>query len=108
MKYLTQTSYVTVIGKIWMPSVVCSQRIELDRFAVDNIIGYSNRFNTDDRTITREGLELWLGCHAGDFADIIDFEASIEHPDTDETVDIAWENDDSEAIYGDTLSEDDF
>ena len=41
-----------------------------------------------DGKITRESVQCWLDCHAGDFSEIIDFSASLEIGD--ETVEIPW------------------
>lgn len=60
----------------------------------------------DDGRITRESLERWLDCHAGDFSEIIDFYASIE--DGDLSIDLPWSSEESEITFnGAMYSEDD-
>ena len=106
MKYITRTSYIDVLGKLWMPRVDASLRINLSAYDIDNIIGYSNEANDSAKIgITREGVQLWLNAHAGDFSEITDFTASIEHPGTGETIDFDWSDEDNEMAYYDTLPE---
>jgi hypothetical protein len=51
--------------------------------------------------ITRESVDQWLTMHSGDFSEVIDFAASIEHGD--KTIDIPWANAENEMHYGDLM-----
>jgi hypothetical protein len=107
MKYTVRTSYLDVLGKMWMPHVTASLHIPLNGYDIDNIIGYSNEANDSAKNgITREGVELWLNTHTGDFSEITDFTGSIEHPATGETIDFEWSTEDNEMAYYDTLPQD--
>ena len=90
MRYTVRKSIVQVIGTIWMPSTTAAQTYELSGYDVDNARG-------DDGKITRESVQSWLDTHAGDFASVTDFSASIE--DGDDTVDIPWADEESELTY---------
>lgn len=94
MKYLVRTSVVHVIGTIWMPSVTCAQTYMLSNYDVENA-------RDEAGTVTRESVRRWLDTHAGDFASITDFEASIE--DGENTVDIPWTDEESELTFGDCM-----
>jgi hypothetical protein len=102
MKYTTRTSVVRVIGRIWMPSTIAAQAITLSLHDVENARDSLGR-------VTRESVQRWLDSHAGDFAEIADFEASIEVEDEwveGGTVDIPWADEESEMIYIDCMSGD--
>lgn len=95
MKYLVRKSIVQIIGRIWMPPIICAQEKILSGYDIENI---------RDRVepgITRRNVEDWLGCSAGDFQSVDDFSASIEDGDT--TVDIGWESEESEFTYSDCM-----
>lgn len=94
MKYTVRTSVIDVIGRIWMPSTVAATTLTLSGYDVENA-------RDDDGAITRESVEDWLNKNAGDFAEIIDFAASIE--DGDATVLIDWSDDESLLIFGDLM-----
>lgn len=96
MKYLVKKSVVDVVGRIWMPQAVCSLRIVMSRYDVDNA-------RDDDGNITRDSLESWLHTHTGDFSEIIDFRASIE--DGEQSIEIPFASEDGESQYLDTISE---
>jgi len=109
MKQLIRTSYVVVLGKLWMPRADASLRVNLSDYDIENIRGYSNR-DADDSDVpnlplTREGVALWLDTHAGDFSEVTDFSASIEDPRDDATVTFDWSSEDSEMAYNDTLGD---
>jgi hypothetical protein len=109
MKYITRISYLDVLGKMWMPHATASLHIPLNSYDVDNIIGYSNQDNDSAKHgITREGVQLWVDSHVGDFSEITDFVGSIEHPGTGETIDIEWSSEDNEMAYYDTLPQEDY
>ncbi|MBF9135275.1 hypothetical protein I0C86_41225 [Plantactinospora sp. S1510] len=94
MRYMVRTSVVRVIGRIWQPGHTAGQDITLTSSDVDNA-------RDDNGKITRESVGLWLDSHAGDFAEIIDFEASVE--DGDATIDIPWADEESEMTYNDCM-----
>lgn len=96
MKYLVKKSVVDVVGRIWMPQIVCSLRIEMRQYDLDNA-------RDNDGRITRDSLELWLCSHTGDFSHIIDFRASIE--DGEESIRIDFATEEGESQYLDTISE---
>lgn len=97
MKYTVRKSYVDILGYIWMPRVVCSLRVNLSLYDIENM-------RDDDGPITRESLEQWLTMHSGDFSEVIDFSASIE--DGNDTLDFPWSSEENEMRYFDTLGED--
>ena len=96
MKLTIRKSVVKIVGGIWWPmGATCAQEKELSAYDIRNI---------RDRVepgITRANVEDWLTCNAGDFSSITDFSASIE--DGDETIDIPWENEDSEITFSDCM-----
>jgi hypothetical protein len=57
----------------------------------------------DSGAITRESVSLWLDSHAGDFASVDDFSASVE--DGDSTIDIPWSSEESAMTFSDCTSE---
>ena len=79
-------AYIDVVGIIWMPEVTCAQTIPLTNYDLDNI---------DD--FTREAFALWLGSHAGDFQQVIDFSVRIGS----ET--LPWTNEDNELTFNDCM-----
>lgn len=95
MRYQVSVSYVDVLGRIWMPQALCSQRITLSAYDLDNM--------QNDGAITREDVEQWLAMHTGDFSNVIDFNASIEW--NGETLDFPWTSEDNEMAYCDTLGD---
>lgn len=99
MRYIVRKSIVNVLGKIWMPQVVCGQQIVLRQdYDVDHT-------RDDDGCITRESVARWLDIHAGGFRYIIDFEASIEDGDT--TVEIPWQDEEHGLQFGDCMNPED-
>lgn len=96
MKYTVRKSIIRVVGRIWMPAVIASNVITMSTYDINNA-------RDEDGKITRESIEDWLGSHAGDFQQIIDFEASIE--DGDQTVEIPFATEDGEMAYVGTLGE---
>ena len=95
MKYMVRTSYVDVLGGIWLPyGAVCSLRKPLDRFDVDNM-------RDDDGKITRESVKFWVMLHSSDFSGVIDFSASIE--DGEQTIDLPWSSEETELQYLNTI-----
>lgn len=94
MKYLTRVSYIDVIGPIWMPSVDAATRYTVSSYDLENMRDGNGK-------ITRDSVQRWLDCHAGDFQSVTDFSASLE--DGDETVDLPWAHEESELTYGDCM-----
>ena len=96
MKYIVRKSIIEIVGRIWMPAVVCSQRQVLSDYDIRNM-------KDNEGNITRESIGQWLCSNSGDFATIIDFCASVE--DGDKSVEIPWATEEGESAYLDTLSE---
>ena len=89
MKYTVCKSLINVVGRIWSGHSA-SYRYTLKNEDLLKILSFSGA------AFTRESVREWLNGHAGDFERIDDFSASIEHPVTDETITIPWENEDNE------------
>lgn len=96
MKYTVRKSIVWIVGRIWMPAIVCAQEKVLSSYDVGNI-------RDEAGNITRESLEQWLCSNAGDFQSVQDFSASIE--DGEKTVDIPWATEEGEFAYSDCMAE---
>jgi hypothetical protein len=103
MRYVVRKSIVRVVGRIWMPSVVCAQVRELSSYDVANIKSYGDAIGHPG--INRESVEHWLHSNSGDFQSVTDFEASIE--DGNDTIDIPWATEEGEFAYIDAMSEND-
>lgn len=96
MKITKAISYVKVIGRTWEGYTAAMQypinpATELkypNGKAVDNNIHSGDLENI---------LRKWINGHTGDFETITDFSASLEVGEN--TVDIPWENDNSEEQY---------
>jgi hypothetical protein len=86
------TSYLFVLGTMWMPNAPIAQNIPLDQWMIENMM--------DEGTITRDDVDLWLATHAGDFKTVIDFSAWITLPDGTQ-IDIAWEKEENHLQYMD-------
>jgi hypothetical protein len=98
MKYTVSKSVVQVLGRIWMPSIVAAMEYTLSPHHVETARSFTGR-------ITRESVQGWLDTHAGDFAEVLDFKASIEVDG--ETVEIDWADEESEWAYADCWAEED-
>lgn len=96
MKYTVRKSVIDVVGYIWMPQIVCSLRINMSDYDINNA-------RNAEGELTRESVEQWLMTHSGDFQSVIDFRASIE--DGDKTIDFPFATEDGECQYLDTISE---
>jgi len=94
VRYVVKESIIWVVGQMWMPGITGATVINLTDGDVDHA-------RDDDGRITRDSVGMWLDSHAGDFAEVLDFQASIE--DGTETVEISWANKDSEEIYSDCM-----
>lgn len=91
MRYTVRKSVVYVVGRIWIPAgAVCGQEIVLDSYALENAAD-------ENRKHTRESLQNWLDCNAGDFSEIVDFSASLEVGD--DTIEIPWATENGEFMY---------
>lgn len=86
MKITLERNWIEVIGRIWLPPVMCAQRIDLSAYDLENI-----------GEPTRENVDQWLSTHTGDFQSVKDFYAVIG-----ETV-IDWEDPESECVYTDCM-----
>lgn len=96
MRYIVRSSYVDVLGYIWMRAL-CSLRINVSSYDLEHM-------RDDDGAITRESIEQWLTSHSGDFSEVVDFHASIE--DGNESLDFPWSSEENEFAYIDTLGDD--
>ena len=67
MQYTVTINRLEVIGRIWMPSIICAMTYDLDSRDVETIRDYG------DGTITRDAVQQWVDTHCGDFAEVIDF-----------------------------------
>lgn len=98
MRYVVRKSVIHVLGTIWMPSVTAGQELTLTDYDLNNA-------RDDDGKLTRESVARWLDMHAGDFAGITDFWASLE--DGENTVEIPWKSEDSEPEFNGSVHSDD-
>src|SRR6266568_3805028 len=96
-RYTVRHSYIDVLGYIWMPHALCSQRKELSGYDLENM--------SRDNEITRHDVEMWLTMNSGDFSEVVDFSASIEWHD--KTLDFPWLSEETEMQYFDTIAESD-
>jgi hypothetical protein len=85
--YRVRVSQIHVIGRIWMPAIMCSQTIKLSTYDESNI-----------GAPTRDNVEQWLAMHAGDFQCVEDFEADIGDAPL-----IPWAKEESECIFNDCM-----
>lgn len=108
MRYMVKTSFVDVLGRLWMGGVA-SLRIRLSDYDIRNIQDHSTDEGDKHGQINRAGLEQWLTSHSGDFQQVIDFSASIEAVANgkDRTFDFDWASEENAMQYLDTISETD-
>ena len=90
--YTVHKSYIQVIGPIWMPPVVCAMQYDLGEYAMGNMI-----------TLDREGVEIYLSTHSGDFQCINDFYADLYDPVDKRDIVIPWADPSSEIIFNDCM-----
>ena len=96
MKRIIPINVIRIIGRIWLPPVVCAQTLHPSSYDINNM-------RDDEGKITRDSVEQWLGTHAGDFQSIIDFSVSL-----DEELESDWaKGEDSDMTYGDCMCPDD-
>ena len=86
------SSYIQVIGPIWMPPVVCAMEYHLGEYEIGNII-----------TLDREGVEIYLSTRSGDFQCIDDFYADLYDPVEKRDIVIPWALEDSDMIFCDLM-----
>ena len=100
MRYVVRKSIVRIVGKIWQlipAGMVCAQTLEMSDYDLGNA-------TDDEGNITRNSLLSWLDTHAGDFASIDDFSASLEVGD--DTVEIPWASEEGECAFVDCTYDD--
>ena len=86
------SSYIQVIGPIWMPPVVCAMEYHLGEYEIGNII-----------SLDREGVEIYLHSHSGDFQYITDFYADLYNPVDKRDVVIPWASPESGYTFSDLM-----
>jgi len=86
------SSYIQVIGPIWMPPVVCAMQYDIGEYEIGNMI-----------TLDREGVEIYLHSHSGDFQYITDFYADIYDPVDKRDIVIPWASPESEYTFNDLM-----
>jgi len=92
MKVCRLISEVDVIGRGWYGQKCCTT-YPLREYDVENIRGHG------DGKITREAVESWLTCNAGDFQAIDDFRVTIG----DGVLDSDFQHEESEIDYNDIM-----
>ena len=71
MKRITPSNRICILGRIWMPAVVCAQVLHPSAYDIENMRNRRGK-------ITRRSVEDWLSTHAGDFQSILDFSVSLD------------------------------
>lgn len=100
MRYMIRRSVVRLIGPIWQPGFgCCAQEKTLSNYDLDNIKGYGEVIGHPG--INRESVEYWLTMNSGDFRAVTDFSASIE--DGAQSIEIPWNNEESEYKFSDAM-----
>ena len=104
MKYTVRKSVVHVLGYIWQPGIgPCGQVIELNEYQIGCMREGDDPIRPIPQgPITRDSVSDWLDTNAGDFSSITDFWASIENGD--ETVEIAWADEEHEMTFWDCVN----
>ena len=101
MRYVVSESVVEVIGSIWWPyGATCAMTYKLSSYDIDNA-------TDENRKVTRESVDRWVSTNTGDFSEVIDWSASIEPGDGSKTVELPWQDENSEMIFIDCMSEPD-
>ncbi len=95
MKHMVCKNEIGIVGRIWMPAVVCAMDQNPSAFDVENMRP------DDGGPITRDDVEDWLTAHSGDFQEVIDFRASLEVDG--ETVEFPFSTEDGEIAYCDCM-----
>lgn len=86
-------NYVDVVGYGWYNQLI-AMTIKLRQYDIANMRG-----RVSDDAITRDDVEDWLGCNAGDFQSIMDFRALIDN----EGIEIPWNTEDGEIEFSDLV-----
>lgn len=84
MRYIVERNFVLILGYIWMPNCMATMERTLSTYDIENIGEF-----------TRENVEQWLACNAGDFQQVVDFYATVGDKE------IPWANEDNEMAYND-------
>jgi hypothetical protein len=95
MRRMVITSFVRIVGKLWLPMCDAAQERILTAYDINNIRAYG------DGHITRDAVEHWVMLNTGDFSTITDFMAEIE--DGSQSYEFDWAIDDSEFVYCDCM-----
>lgn len=86
MKFTVERNWIDVVGRIWMPPVMCAMQYNLSAHDLSSI-----------GEPTQDNVQSWLDTHAGDFQSIEDFHAIIGETE------INWQTEESESIYNDCM-----
>lgn len=93
MKVTIERNWIDILGRIWMPPVVCAQRKELSIYDI-SCMG----MKVNDAP-TRDEVEQWLLLHSGDFQEVIDFHAVIGETE------IPWKDEENELKFFDCMDD---
>ena len=97
MKFTIERNWIDVVGTIWMPEIVCGQRIDLRAYDIENMRNKCEVAGCPcgglDAPISRWEVEQWLATNAGDFQRIQDFYAVVGE------VEIEWATEEGELAY---------
>lgn len=94
MKFTVERNWIEVVGHIWMPPVRASYVYNLQRHDVEGIQALAEENGHD--VVTREDVDEWLSTNAGDFQEIIDFNAVIGE------VEIPWNDPENEMFFNES------
>ena len=87
MKFTVEKNWIDIVGGIWMPyGMTCAMTKDLSVYDLENI-----------GEPTRDNVEQWLACNAGDFSSIHDFHAVIGETE------IPWDSEDSEITFNNCM-----
>ena len=95
MRVTRLISEVNVVGRIWTGQEA-AYTYPLSAYDIENIV------NNGDGAITRDAVQSWLDCHAGDFQSIKDFQVTISTPEGND-FDSGWETEEGELLYSDCM-----
>lgn len=84
---VTMRNWIEVVGRIWLPPVKVAQTIDLSAGDVGNV----------GEQPTRDDVQSWLDCHAGDFQEIIDFHAVLGETE------IPWETEEGVRLFDECI-----
>jgi hypothetical protein len=110
MRYTVVCSKIDIIGRLWQPGFTGAMSHTLPDQAKyvkgrQYVTKAASEYTTADDltrgtgTITRETIEDWVNVNSGDFAEVLDFRASVAVGDEDIIID--WADPESEAIFAD-------